>query len=88
MRARQSGDLGDELLTPDLFRAWLIQRIEQLDVESANNDVRRFIANAQVLDIWSHDYFMQLAGRIRFTNTGSVMLSCAAVRPDSSLRGA
>lgn len=70
MRARQSGDLGDELLTPDLFRAWLMLRIEQLDVESAKNDVRRFIANAQALDIWSHDYFMQLAGRIRFTNTG------------------
>lgn len=67
MRARQSGDLGGESLTPDLFSAWLTQRIEQLDIESAKNDVRRFIANAQVLDIWSRDYFMQLAGRIRFT---------------------
>ncbi|MCK9466334.1 MAG: nucleotidyl transferase AbiEii/AbiGii toxin family protein [Thiopseudomonas sp.] len=67
VRARQSGDLGSEPLTPDLFSAWLTQRIEQLDVESAKNDVRRFIADTQLLDIWSRDYFMQLAKRVRFT---------------------
>ncbi|GLR64362.1 nucleotidyl transferase AbiEii/AbiGii toxin family protein [Marinospirillum insulare] len=68
MRARQSGNLGDEPLTSALFSSWLTQRIEQLDVESAKSDVRRFIADTQVLDIWSRDYFMQLAKRIRFTD--------------------
>lgn len=66
VRARQSGDLGDEPLTPALFRDWLTQRIERLDIESAKNDVRRFITDARVLDIWSRDYFIQLANRVRF----------------------
>lgn len=66
-RSRQSGDLGVEPLTQDLFGAWLTQCIEQLDIESAKSDVRRFITDAQVLDIWSRDYFMQLAARVRFT---------------------
>jgi predicted nucleotidyltransferase component of viral defense system len=67
MRARQSGDLGDdESLTPALFSVWLAQRIERLDIESARSDVRRFIADARVLDIWSREYFMQLANRVRF----------------------
>jgi predicted nucleotidyltransferase component of viral defense system len=66
MRARQSGDLGNEPLTPALFSDWLTQRIERLDVDSAKNDVSRFIADARVLDIWSRDYFMQLANRVRF----------------------
>jgi len=49
-----------------LFSDWLTQRIERLDVDSAKNDVFRFIADARVLDIWSRDYFMQLANRVRF----------------------
>ncbi|HZJ97005.1 MAG TPA: nucleotidyl transferase AbiEii/AbiGii toxin family protein [Oligella sp.] len=66
MRARQSSNLYADSLTPDLFRAWLIQRIEQLDVESAKRDVQRFLTDTRVLDIWSQDYFMQLAKRVKF----------------------
>jgi len=67
MRARQSGDFGgDESLTPVLFKAWLSQRIERLDIESAKSDARRFITDVRVLDIWSRDYFMELARRVKF----------------------
>ncbi|CAM5212545.1 hypothetical protein OURE66S_03901 [Oligella ureolytica] len=66
MRARQSSNLHADSLTPDLFRTWLTQRIEQLDVESAKRDVQRFLPNSRVLDIWSRDYFMQLAKRVKF----------------------
>lgn len=66
-RARQSGDLGDEPLTTGLFADWLTQRIERLDIESAKRDVRRFITDARVLDIWSRDYFMELAQRVTFS---------------------
>lgn len=65
MRARQSGHLGDEPLTPALFHAWLRQRIERLDVESAKSDARRFITDVRVLDIWSRDYFLELAQRVK-----------------------
>jgi predicted nucleotidyltransferase component of viral defense system len=67
MRAKQSGDLADDLfLSTELFSRWLSQRIERLDVESAKSDARRFITDARVLDIWSRDYFMELARRVRF----------------------
>lgn len=66
MRARQSSNLYADSLTPDLFRAWLTQRIGQLDVESAKRDVQRFLTDTRVLDIWSQDYFMQLAKRVKF----------------------
>lgn len=67
MRARQSGDLGDEALTPELFADWLTQRIERLDIESAKSDARRFITDASLLDIWSQDYFMELARRVNLS---------------------
>jgi len=67
LRARQSGDLGDESLTPALFRAWLAERIGRLDVDSAKLDARRFISDARALDIWSRDYFLELAKRIKFS---------------------
>jgi len=67
MRAKQSADLADdESLTPALLRAWLLQRVERLDIESAKSDARRFIADAPVLDIWSQDYFMALVQRVKF----------------------
>lgn len=66
-RARQSGDLGSDDLTPELFENWLTRRIEQLDIESAKNDVRRFISDARVLDIWSREYFMELVQRVNLT---------------------
>ncbi|MBD3767900.1 MAG: nucleotidyl transferase AbiEii/AbiGii toxin family protein, partial [Gammaproteobacteria bacterium] len=31
-------------------------------------DVRRFITDARVLDIWSRDYFMELAQRVTFSD--------------------
>lgn len=65
MRARQSGDLGDEPITPTILNAWLRQRIERLDVESVKNDARRFITDVRVLDIWSRDYFLELAQRVK-----------------------
>jgi predicted nucleotidyltransferase component of viral defense system len=67
VRAKQSGDLADELsLSAELFSGWLSQRIERLDIESAKSDARRFITDARVLDIWSRDYFMELARRVKF----------------------
>lgn len=51
----------------ELFADWLTQRIERLDIESAKSDARRFITDASLLDIWSRDYFMELARRVNLS---------------------
>lgn len=66
-RARQSGDWGDEELSIDRFRQLLAKRIDTLDVTSALKDVERFVPEPTALNIWSQDYFHQLANMIRFT---------------------
>lgn len=65
-RARQSGDWGTEPLTSEIFMGWLEHRIDDLDVEAARGDVHRFVSDAKLLDIWSRDYFFQLAQRVKF----------------------
>jgi hypothetical protein len=64
-RARQSADLSEVPLTAEAFQALLEARIDALDVNSARQDVARFIKTARQLDIWSHDYFLQLARMLR-----------------------
>jgi predicted nucleotidyltransferase component of viral defense system len=65
-RARQSGDLELATLQPEAFLAMLQARIRTLDVDSARQDVVRFVRDAAALNIWSQDYFLQLSAMIRF----------------------
>ena len=65
-RARQSGDLKGDNLKPGQFLELLSVRIAGLDVNSARDDVRRYIRTPEQLDIWSQKYFMDLARRVRF----------------------
>ncbi|QIB52627.1 nucleotidyl transferase AbiEii/AbiGii toxin family protein [Pseudomonas sp. OIL-1] len=65
-RARQSGDLDGAVLSEEAFLGMLEARIRSLDVDSARQDVARFIKTQAQLDIWSQDYFLQLARMIRF----------------------
>lgn len=65
-RARQSGDLDDAPLTEKAFLGMLEARIRSLNVGSAKQDVARFIKTQAQLDIWSQEYFLQLARMIRF----------------------
>lgn len=64
-RARQSGDLASATLQPAEFVALLQARIRTLDVDSARQDVVRFVKDAAALNIWSQDYFLQLAAMMR-----------------------
>lgn len=63
-RARQSGDLTVENLNSEEFLELLKARIARLNVDSARDDVRRFIRSPEQLDIWSQDYFTELAKRV------------------------
>lgn len=65
-RARQSGDLESATLQPAEFVAMLQARIRTLDVDSARQDVVRFVKDSAALNIWSQDYFLQLGSMIKF----------------------
>ena len=64
-RARQSGDLKLASLQPAEFGAMLQARIRSLDVDSARQDVVRFISDTAPLNIWTQDYFAQIGSMIR-----------------------
>lgn len=65
-RARQSGDLESVALQSAEFVAMLQARIRTLDVDSARQDVVRFVKDSAALNIWSHDYFLQLGSMVKF----------------------
>lgn len=65
-RARQSGDWGAEVMDEAAFRRLLEARIQSLDIKAARRDVQPFVRTPSQLDIWSREYFMQLAGKVLF----------------------
>jgi predicted nucleotidyltransferase component of viral defense system len=61
-RMRQSKHFPhDQQLTEQKFRKMLDDRIRQLDVASAQADVRRFIKDPWKIDHWSNEYFLESA---------------------------
>ena len=65
-RALQSGDLMVDQLEPKSFLSLLQARIEELNVNSARDDVIRFIQNPEPLRIWSTHYFLELSKLLKF----------------------
>jgi len=65
-RARQSGDWASDTITKQEFLALLQTRVQTLDVASARQDVVRFVKDAEALNIWSQDYFLQLGAMLVF----------------------
>jgi len=64
-RARQSNSIGNEkYFTKELLLEMLHSKIEQIDLENAKVDIRRFIKDDRILNIWSKEYFKLLADRI------------------------
>ena len=53
-------------LTRDTFLEALREKLATADIEQVKQDVRPFLRNAEDLEIWSNDYFLQLATMIRF----------------------
>ena len=52
-------------ITKAEFLALLKNRIAAVDIESARQDIIRFIRDANVLDIWSPEYFLALADKLQ-----------------------
>lgn len=53
-------------LDKDKFNELLLDRLSSTDIELVKKDVMPFVRNTSDLEIWSNDYFRQLAGMIRF----------------------
>ncbi len=66
-RMRQSGDWkGRRELDPESFRERLGQAIDALDVNQARREVAPFVRHPQSLEVWSQEFFRDVAGRLRF----------------------
>lgn len=66
-RAEQSNSLENrKYFTKESFLQILKEKIDTLDVQNAKVDIKRFIKDDKVLDIWSKDYFRLLADKIQF----------------------
>ncbi len=55
-----------ECVTQESFMEKLYDRLSSADINQVKADVRPFVRNLHELDIWSNDYFLQLAKMIRF----------------------
>lgn len=53
-------------LSKEDFLEILRERLSKTNIKLVKDDVSRFVNNVEALDIWSNDYFLQLADRIRF----------------------
>jgi len=64
-RAVQSGGLVDDSLNESDFFELVQKKIRQLDVASARRDIVRFVKDPLQIEIWSQEYFLQLAQMIK-----------------------
>ncbi|MDD2898000.1 MAG: nucleotidyl transferase AbiEii/AbiGii toxin family protein [Desulfuromonadaceae bacterium] len=65
-RMRQTGHWSsDKSLSPAVFTDLLFETIDRLDVNQARKVVAPFVKDQQMLAIWSHDFFQDVASRIK-----------------------
>ncbi len=65
-RMRQTGHWSeDKKLSPVVFTDLLFEAIDRLDVNQARKDVAPFVKDQQMLALWSHDFFQDVASRIK-----------------------
>jgi len=66
-RMRQTGHWkGDAPLAPEAFKERLKKTIHGLDVAQARKEVEPFVKKPENLSIWSRDFFLDVASRIKF----------------------
>lgn len=59
-------EFSGEEMSREKFMQLLNERIATADMKSVLEDVTRFVRNPNELKIWSNDYFLELAKKIRF----------------------
>lgn len=65
-RTFQFGSVDKEKFTLEYFKQLLKEKISKTNIEMVKADVRPFIKNPREMDIWSVDYFNQLADLIKY----------------------
>jgi hypothetical protein len=70
-RARDSGDWDKEDITEAAFRELLKQKIDRVKMDYVINDIKRFIKDPKVLNIWSPQYFHDLVNKLKVTKENS-----------------
>jgi predicted nucleotidyltransferase component of viral defense system len=64
-RMIQSGHLNHgEQIAPEKFGALITEAVDKLDVNQARKEVEPFVKNTGALDVWSGEFFQDVAGRI------------------------
>ena len=63
--AERCKQFNNEFITPELFKEKLKERLSTADINQVKEDVLPFVRNPKELDIWSNDYFVQLADMVR-----------------------
>ena len=63
--AERCKQFNGEDITPESFKEKLIERLSTADIKQVKEDVLPFVRNPKELDIWSNDYFVQLAEMIK-----------------------
>ena len=64
-RMRQSGHYRDAApLDERALRSMLEKKISELDVADARSEVVRFLPDPSAVDVWSREFFSEVAGRI------------------------
>ena len=63
--AERCKQFNGEDITPESFKEKLIERLSTADIKQVKEDVLPFVRNPKELDIWSNDYFVQLAEIVR-----------------------
>lgn len=64
--AERALQFNGEEITKDSFLEKLKERLSSADINQVKADVLPFVRNTRELDIWSNDYFLQLANMIKF----------------------
>ena len=64
--AERCKQFNNEDITPEQFKEKLKERLSSTDIKQVKEDVLPFVRNTKELDIWSNDYFVQLAEMMRF----------------------
>ncbi|MDR3238061.1 MAG: nucleotidyl transferase AbiEii/AbiGii toxin family protein [Spirochaetia bacterium] len=65
-RTEQINSISEKDFTPDFFKQVLRKKIEKTDINLVKRDVSPFLKNPAEMEIWSAEYFLQLADRINF----------------------
>jgi len=68
LRAQDSGDWKKQTITEEEFRKLLRVRIDTIDMSRVKADIRRFIPDQKVLDIWSAKYFHDLSKHLKISS--------------------